>query len=120
MPPNEECPHCRFVVQDWHVEWYGTDVPRLYQGKAAMDCPVCGGAVSFQKGQIGMATASTPILRRHADKAADWAQVGASFAGGTLQGYTSTIGPGNQYATYWRLQEIVQADADQAAKNKGP
>ncbi len=49
MPPNEECPNCHQKVEDWHVEWYMTEGPALYQGLAAMDCPLCGQPVGFQQ-----------------------------------------------------------------------
>jgi len=31
MPPSEECPNCRQMIEDWHVEWYKTEVPSLYK-----------------------------------------------------------------------------------------
>src|SRR5438132_8361247 len=55
MPPNEECPNCHRNVEDWHVEWYKTETRALYQGLAAMDCPLCGQPVGFQGGVIGLA-----------------------------------------------------------------
>jgi hypothetical protein len=42
MPPNEECPSCHREVEDWHVEWYKAEARALFQGQAAMDCPLCG------------------------------------------------------------------------------
>jgi hypothetical protein len=32
MPPNEECPNCHQLVEDWHVEWYKTERQTLYRG----------------------------------------------------------------------------------------
>jgi endogenous inhibitor of DNA gyrase (YacG/DUF329 family) len=120
MPPNEECPNCQVEVEDWHVEWYKTEGRTLYQGRAAMDCPVCGQPVGFQQGQIGPAPPGVPLIRRYIDKAAEWATLGARYAGGTLQGYISTPGPGSQYANYWTSQEVQQADSNEIVKNQGP
>ena len=120
MPPNEECPICHEKIEDWHVEWYKTEGPVLYRGLAVMDCPLCGQPVGFQQGKIGQAPRGVPMVKRYVDKAAEWAPLGAKYAGGTLQGYLSTAGPGSQYTNYWTPQEIQQADSDQQAKNQGP
>lgn len=120
MPPNERCPMCHRKVEDWHVEWYKIEGPSLYNGLAAMDCPLCGQPVGFQHGKIGPAQLGVPLVRRDVDKAAEWAASQAVFAGGTLQGYTSTAGAGAQYAIYWTPQEVRQADATEQAKKKGP
>jgi len=120
MPPNEECPNCLQIVEDWHVEWYKTEGPLLYKGLAAMDCPLCGQPVGFQQGKIGPAPPAVPLVRRHADKAAEWAASQAVSAGGTLQGYLSVAGAGTQYAGYWTPQEVRQADATEQAKKGGP
>jgi hypothetical protein len=120
MPPNEECPNCHQMVADWHVEWYKTEGPSLFRGLAALDCPLCRQPVGFQGGKIGQAPPGAPLVRRHADQAAEWSASQAVSAGGTLQGYTSAAGAGAQYAGYWALQEIRQADANQQAKRGGP
>ena len=120
MPPSEECPNCLRKVEDWHVEWYSAEGPALYQGRASMDCPLCRQAVGFQQGKIGRAPLGTPVVRRYADKAAEWAASQAVSSGGTLQGYLAAPGAGAQYASYWSPQEIRQADADEQAKQKGP
>ena len=120
MPPHEECPNCHHNVEDWHVEWYKTEGPTLYQGRAAMDCPLCGQPVGFQQGKIGPAPSGVPLVRRHADKAAEWAASQAVLAGATLLGYTTAAGAGSQYANYWTFQELRQADADERAKKRGP
>src|SRR5438105_2347578 len=98
MPPNEECPNCGQKVADWHVEWYKTEGPKLFRGLAVMDCPLCRQPVGFQQAKIGSAPPGMPLVRRDADKAAEWAVLGAKYAGGTLLGYVSTAGPGSQYA----------------------
>jgi hypothetical protein len=85
-----------------------------------MDCPLCGQPVGFQGGNIGRAPPGVPVVKRHADKAADWAVLGASYAGGSLHGYISTSGAGSQYANYWPLSEVQLADANEKAKNQGP
>jgi hypothetical protein len=120
MPPNEECPNCHQNVEDWHVEWYKTEGPSLYRGLAAMDCPLCGRPVGFQQGKIGTPPWGVALVRRYADKAAQWAASQAVSAGGTLQGYISATGAGAQYATYWTATEVQQADGDQKAKHGKP
>jgi len=120
MPPNEDCPNCGQKIEDWHVEWYKTERPALYQGLAAMDCPICGQPVGIQQGNIGPALPGVPLVKRSADKAAEWAASQAVHAGGTLQGYLSTVGAGMQYTTYWTPQEVRQADATEQAKQQGP
>lgn len=120
MPPKQECPNCRQMVEDWHIEWYKTEGPSLYKGLAALDCPLCGKAVGFRQGKIGPAPFGVPVVRRHADQAAEWAACQAVSSGGTLQGYTSATGAGAQYLGYWTLQEVQHADTDQQAKQRGP
>ena len=120
MPPNEQCPNCHRLVADWHVEWYKTEGPSLYQGLAALDCPLCRQPVGFQGGKIGPGPPGVPLVRRHAEQAALWAASQAISAGGTLQGYTSVAGAGAQYAAYWTPQEVLQADAHRRAKQGGP
>jgi hypothetical protein len=120
MPPNEECPHCHLSIQDWHVEWYKTEGPSLYQGQAAMDCPLCRQPVGFRQGKVGPPPPGVPLVRRRADQAAEWAASQAVSAGGTLQGYLSAAGAGAQYAGYWPPQEVQQADANEQAKQRGP
>ena len=120
MPPNEECPNCHQVVADWHIEWYKTEGPSLFHGQAALDCPLCGQPVGFQGGKIGPAPPGVPLVKRHVDQAAAWANLGAMYAGGTLQGYVSAPGPGSQYANYSTQQEAQQADGNEKAKRQGP
>jgi hypothetical protein len=120
MPPNKKCPNCHQEIQDRHVEWYKTEAPMLYQGRAAMDCPLCGLPVGFQQGLIGPAPPGVPLVRRYAEKAAEWSATQAVSAGGTLQGYTSSAGAGAQYANYWPPQEVRQADVNEQAKKRGP
>jgi hypothetical protein len=119
MPPNEKCPNCHLMVEDWHVEWYRSETSTLYKGLVAMDCPLCGQAVGFQQGMIGPAPPGVPLVRRYAEKAAEWAAFQAVAAGGTLQGYTSSAGAGVQYVDYWTSQEILQADVQEQAKKQG-
>ena len=120
MPPNEKCPVCQLIVEDWHVEWYKTEYSALYRGLAAMDYPLCGQAIGFQQGDIGPAPPGVPLVKRNPEKAAEWAALGASYAGGTLHGYVSTPGAGSQYANYWTLFEVQQADSNEKAKQQGP
>jgi hypothetical protein len=120
MPPLEDCPNCHQNVKDWHVEWYNTEGPMLYRGLVAMDCPLCGLPVGFHQGKIGPAPLRVPLVRRYAEKAAEWAASQAVSTGGTLQGYTTSARAGSQYASYWTPQEVRQADAIQQAKKQGP
>jgi hypothetical protein len=120
MPPNEHCPNCHQLVEDWHVEWYKTEGPSLYLGLMTLDCPLCREPVGFQRGKIGPAPTGVPLVMRQADQAAQWAASQAISAGGTLQGYTSMSGAGVQYARYWTQQEVRQADVHQQAKHGGP
>jgi hypothetical protein len=120
MPPNEECPACHRIVEDWHVEWYKIEGPALFQGRAALDCPLCRQPVGFQGGRIGPAMPGVPLLRRNVDQAARWAASQAVSAGGTLNGYISAAGAGAQYASYWTFQEVQKADADHQATQRGP
>jgi hypothetical protein len=120
MPPNEKCPMCHELIEDWHLEWYRTEGPQLFRGLAAMDCPLCGSAVGYQQGRIGPVPAGAPLVKRDAEKAAEWASFGAKYAGGTLSGYVSTPGPGSQYANYWSVQEVQQADSKELARQQGP
>jgi hypothetical protein len=120
MPPNEPCPNCHRLIADWHVEWYKTEGPSLYQGMAALDSPLCRQPVAFQGGKIGPAPPDVPVVTRHADQAAQWAASQAISAGGTLRGYTSVAGAGTQDAAYCTPQEVQQADAHRRAKQGGP
>ena len=120
MPPNEKCPNCHQLVEDWHIEWYKTEAPALYRGLAAMDCPLCGQPVGFQQGKVGLAPPGVPLVRRYVDKAAEWAASQAVAVGGTLQGYITLAQAGASYASYWTPQEVQQADADEQAKKGGP
>jgi hypothetical protein len=120
MPPSEECPNCHRVVSDWHLEWYKTEGPALFQGQAALDCPLCRRSVGFRGGKIGSAPPGVPLVLRNVDQAAEWAASQAVSAGGTLEGYTSGAGAGAQYAGYWTMHEVRQADADRKAKQGGP
>jgi len=120
MPPNEECPNCHLRIDDWHIEWYKTEGPALFQGLAALDCPVCRQPVGFQAGKIGPAPQGVPLVRRDAAQAAEGAASQALSAGATLQGYTSGAGAGAQYAHYWSPQEVRQADVHAQATRRGP
>jgi len=108
------------MVEDWHLEWYQTEAPLFYRGLAALDCPLCGQAVGFQQGLIGLPPPGVPVVRRYPAKAAEWAALQAGWAGGTLQGYISTVGPGVQYATYFTPAEVQLADAQENATKGAP
>lgn len=120
MPRKEDCPICLQLIEDWHGEWYKGERSDLYHGLAAMDCPLCGQPVGFQQGKIGPAPPGVPLVKRYADKAAEWAAFGAAYAGGSLHGYISTVGAGSQYGNYRSPLEVQQADANEKAKNQRP
>jgi len=120
MPPNEECPICHRMIEDWHIEWYMAERSDLYRGLVAMDCPLCGQPVGYFQGRIGLPPPGVPLVRRSSEKAAAWAALGAMYAGGTLNGYLSTPGAGTQFAIYWPADEIRRADETEQAKHKGP
>jgi hypothetical protein len=113
MPPKEECPNCHQVVDDWHIEWYKSEGPSLYNGLVAMDCPLCGSLVGFEQGKIGPAPPGAPLVRRNADQAAQWAAAQALSAGGL-----AASGAGTQYAIYWSQHEVQQADAKESEKTE--
>jgi hypothetical protein len=77
MPPNEKCPHCSALVEDWHFEWCPDGAPvLLYQGKAVTDCPLCLKPVSYQGGTLSAPTSlGVPLLGRQPNRAAQWAQI---------------------------------------------
>jgi hypothetical protein len=61
---ERKIPNCQRIVRDWHTEWYKTEATALYHGKAAMDCPLCGQAVGFEKWLIGPTPSGVPVVRR--------------------------------------------------------
>jgi hypothetical protein len=102
-------------VEDWHLEWYRTEPPQFYKGQAAFDCPLCGQPVGWRQGKIGPAPAGVPVVRRYADKAAEWAEL---QHGVSLQAYLSVPPAGIQYTAYWPPAEVQQADAVEQAKKR--
>ena len=109
MPPNEKCPHCGTVVEDWHFEWCPDGAALLfYRGKAATDCPVCLTPVSYQGGTLSIPTvAGLPLLRRQATKAAQWSKNN----GITLEKYIQGWSAGQQYLSYFSQAAMQQADS---------
>jgi hypothetical protein len=108
MPPNQKCPHCSALVEDWHFEWCPDGAPLLfYQGKAVTDCPLCQKPVSYQGGTLSAPISAGPtLLRRQANKAAEWAKNN----GITLQKYIQGGSAGQQYGGYFSQAEVQQAD----------
>jgi hypothetical protein len=109
MPPNELCPQCAALVEDWHLEWCPDGSPLLfYQASAVTDCPVCHRPVSYQGGVLSVPTsAALPLLRRQVAKAAAWARNN----GLTLEDYLRGPSAGQQYTGYFSQAAIQQADA---------
>lgn len=112
MPPNEPCPHCGQLILDWHNEWYnGAERAAIYRGQAAMDCPLCRGAVLwFESRDVAMPPANTqPVFQRSALLAAQWAPIREPSCV-NLAGYLANHPAGQQYGSYWQQGEVQQAD----------
>jgi hypothetical protein len=62
------------VLDDWFREWYLPDEqPKIFQGKIAADCPVCGKGVFLRKG-VDPALKDVPVLQRVRSQASNWVQ----------------------------------------------
>jgi hypothetical protein len=113
MPPNEPCPRCGQVILDWHNEWYEGDQRRaIYSGHAAMDCPLCRGAVLWLQSRDIAApplNAAAAVCHRSARLAAQWVPI-REPACGNLAGYLAHHPAGQQYTGYWQPGDIQQAD----------
>jgi hypothetical protein len=109
MPPNQKCPHCSALVEDWHFEWCPDGAALLfYQGKAVTDCPLCLKPISYQGGSLSASTSfGLPLLRRQPNKAAQWGQNN----GITLEKYIQGWPSGQQYVAYFTQAEVQQADS---------
>jgi hypothetical protein len=113
MPPNELCPHCGQLILDWRNEWYdGTQRRAIYSGQAAMDCPLCRGAVLWFESRDIRAppvNAQAPVCYRSATLAAQWVPAREPSCG-NLAGYIANHPGGQQYTGYWQQSEVRQAD----------
>jgi hypothetical protein len=113
MPPNQPCPHCGQLIFDWHNEWYEGEQRRaIYNGHAAMDCPLCRGAVLwFQSRDIAAppVDAQVEVDHRSVLIAAQWVPIREATCG-DLAGYIANHPAGQQYAGYWQPGEVQQAD----------
>ena len=113
MPPNEPCPHCGELVQDWHNEWYeAAQRQAIYRAQAAMDCPLCRQAVLWFESRDLAAppgNAQVPVYHRSAALAARWVPI-REPACGNLAGYIANHPAGRQYSGYWPTAEVQQAD----------
>ncbi len=118
MPPNEPCPHCGQLILDWHNEWYeGAQRKAMYSGQAAMDCPLCRGAVLWLESReiaVSSVHAQMPVYQRSAILAAQWVPIREAVCG-NLAGYIANHPAGQQYSGYWQQSEVQQAD-QQVAK----
>jgi hypothetical protein len=96
------------LVEDWHFEWCPDGAALLFfQGKAVVDCPLCQKPVSYQGGMLSAPVRASPtLLRRQANKAAEWAKIN----GITLAVYLQGGSAGQQYAGYFTPAEVQQAD----------
>jgi hypothetical protein len=113
MPPAEPCPHCGQLILDWHNEWYeGAQRRAIYSGQAAMDCPLCRGAVLWFESRDLAAPpvhAQVPVCQRSAVIAAQWVPI-RETACVNLAGCVATHPAGQQYSGYWPQSEVQQAD----------
>jgi hypothetical protein len=98
---------------DWHNEWYDAAQRRVvYDGQAAMDCPLCRRAVLwFESRNIAAppANAQLPVFERSPFLAAQWVPVREPNCV-NLAGYIATHPAGQQYGGYWTQSEVRQAD----------
>src|SRR5262249_24147190 len=113
MPPNEPCPHCGQLVLDWHNEWYDAAQRKaIYHGQAAMDCPICRGAVLwFQSRDIAAppVNAQAPVYQRSVLMAAQWVPIREPTCT-NVSGYIANHPAGQQYSGYWPQSEVQHAD----------
>jgi hypothetical protein len=113
MPPSEPCPHCGQLILDWHNEWYEGALRRaIYSGPAAMDCPLCRGAVLWFKSRDIAALATNgqvPVYIRTVILGAQWVPIREALCG-SLAGYITNHPAGQQYSGYWPRSEVQQAD----------
>lgn len=115
MPHNELCPACGAFLSDWHWEWHDQEnYVSIYKGGAAMECPLCGAAVSYAGGNVPLVPAppDIPAAKRVVLKASTWARV--SNTGMSLEDYLGTPA-GQPYANLWNLLEVQRADRQTAA-----
>jgi DNA-directed RNA polymerase subunit RPC12/RpoP len=116
IPHNAPCPACGGVVHDWHSEWtdpaHGSD---FYQGKRAIDCPLCNAWLLYKERQIqAVPTGESPQhTKRLPLQAARWAK--SQCKEGTLRGYLDHNTVGKQYADYFDDSDIQAADLDAQA-----
>ncbi len=70
--PGGKCPGCGADI-DWHADWVA-EHKLIYQGRAAIDCPLCGAAV-LMPGYVNFSIApdTVPVLRRSLTRAHKWA-----------------------------------------------
>jgi hypothetical protein len=98
---------------DWHNEWYeGAQRRAIYSGQAAMDCPLCRGAVLwFQSRDIAAlpVNAQAPVCQRSVILAAQWVPIREPTCG-NLAAYLANHPAGQQYSGYWQPSEVQQAD----------
>jgi hypothetical protein len=114
MPPNEPCPHCGQLIQDWHNEWYeASQRVAIYAGQAAMDCPLCRKAVLWMNSRdiaAPPAGQQVSVHQRSATIAAQWVPIRETSCI-NLAGYIANHPAGQQYRGYWSHSEVQQAGA---------
>jgi hypothetical protein len=102
------------MVPDWHREWHTReDQAKLFQGKAGMECPLCGATVMHAGWQVPLVLApdeSTPKVARDVQQAAYWA---AGNAGKSLADYLKTT-EGQPFSQFWSDLAVRQAERNAA------
>jgi hypothetical protein len=97
---------------DWHNEWYDGELRKeIYNGRAAMDCPGCRGAVLWVASRdiAAPANAQPPVYHRSVILAAQWVPIREASCG-SLAGYLANHPAGQPYRGYWQQSEVQQAD----------
>jgi hypothetical protein len=115
-PANAPCPICGGIVQDWHLEWTDpAQAPDFYQGRRALDCPLCAGWVLYKGHKLEVVPVgdNPKRTRRIPLQAARWAKSQSEL--GKLRDYLDQSVPGRQYQGYFPDNEVQDADSDAQA-----
>ena len=120
MPPNEECPNCHQIVEDWHIEWYKIEAPLLFQGALAMDCPLCGQSVGFEHGKIGPAPTGGSAGETVRGQGGAAGSVRSAVRGRNAARLSLHRGTAEPVCHYWSAEEVQEADRNEQAKTQAP
>jgi hypothetical protein len=99
VPWGINCPHCKTIIHDWHLEWYDNQT-EITKWKKPADCPVCRQPVYLSTNSVYVAPLiSTPKLR-----SIQRAEMWAINNGLNLEEYLET--EGSQYRNYWEYANV--------------